>query len=246
MTSPAARAAARMRAFCLIAESFTHPKAGSSVYADFDSFSRQLTDATEILFGVAAPISHRLEDFETLEADYIDLFLVGAKGRPVIFMHAGEYPELLDGQPRSEFMHRFACWYKFFGVRTRRDDHANELPDHIVCQFEFLALLASLQYESIGDSTLATGYARAQRDFIERETLPFLELFTPRLARQSERRGSSTMFASLAQAALQLLTRTVHEFNSQFPPVHIASDAGVGLSSSSVEEIAPQSFGLWD
>ena len=90
--------------------------------------------------------------------------------------NAANYKELLGSGSHPEFLLEYNGWNSLFALKTNEDDHANELPDHIVCQFEFLAWLAHLEADCADRPELQQGYQAAQRDFCQRHLLPLLEL----------------------------------------------------------------------
>ena len=111
-------------------------------------------------------------------------------------------------------MLEYSRWYKHFGLKVRQDDQSNELPDHLVCQLEFLAWLANLESANTDKPTLESGYQRAQQDFIQRHLQPFLAIVIPALAREVERQETATFFAELTNLVGDVADRTCHEFNS--------------------------------
>ncbi len=214
MTSPSERAHARSRLFQLLAFGFGHPKAENAQILLGDEYPTLLYEITEVLYGEGITVNVADIQFDAFENQYVDLFQVGNAGRPVVCLHAGDYDTVLDGQPRPELLLEYSNWYKHFGLKVKQDDETNELPDHIVCQFEFLAWLAQLQAEAIPGSELDSGYLMAQRDFIQRQINPFFHEFIPLLVRESEKRKSISFFSELGMLASLTLERFAHESNS--------------------------------
>ena len=142
--------------------------------------------------------------FSDFEADYITLFAVGDGGRPQAPLAAGDYPALLDGKTRPELLLDHVNWYKHFGLSPR--DHADLLPDHVVCQLEFLSWLMHLE-QTAADTTLGDGYRRAQADFSERHLRPLMQCVHQRL--QPEAGVTSRHFQALCELCLANLPAPV-------------------------------------
>ena len=224
MPSPSARVRARSRLFQLLAFGFSHPKVENAQLMLSDRYPALLHDITETLYGEAININVVNIKYDDFENQYIDLFQVGNAGQPAVCLHAGDYDTVLDGQPRPELLLEYSNWYKHFGLMVKQDDEANELPDHIVCQFEFLAWLAHLQAEASHRSELESGYLLAQRDFIQRQMKPFFKEFIRSLVRETEKRNSISFFCELGMLASLTLERHFHECNST-----------LGISSKTIE-----------
>lgn len=214
MPSPPDRARAQSRLFQLLAFGFSHPKVGNAQLMLGDSYPALLREVTETLYGEAVDINVVDIKFDDFENQYIDLFLVGNAGRPAVCLHAGDYDAVLDGRARPELLLEYSNWYKHFGLKVKQDDEANELPDHIVCQLEFLAWLAHLQAEALLRSGPESGYLLAQRDFIQRQMMPFFKEFISSLVRETKKRNSISFFCKLGKLTVLTLERYIHECNS--------------------------------
>lgn len=178
-------------------------------------------------------------DFEAFEAGYINLVEPAPGNRSPAALHAGDYEDLLGGRSRPEFMLDYIAWYKHFGLQVRDGDGETRLPDHISCQFEFLAWLAHLEEHSEAGSTLESGYRAAQRDFLERHVLPFLELWITRLAKSVEHCEHGSLFLALGNLSA-LIARGVSSTMTQIcaadQHLQAASTAmGEGNTSQKVE-----------
>ena len=173
--------AARSQAWQLFALLFVHPQRRLHACLADGSFQAALAGAMTRAGHdgyLAATVPASFPDFE---AGYIGLFDTGRNGRPSVPLNAAEYEALRHGRSRSEQMLEYLRCYRYFGVRLKPDAQANELPDHLSCQLEFMAWLAHLE-AGTGDRELARGYVRAQRDFLTRLLRPQLREMRVRLA----------------------------------------------------------------
>lgn len=173
MSAMQATALFRAELFQQLALCFAHPDAvffdtlsNSDFLAQVQSRATALNCASELL----APT----QDFPSFEADYIDVFQVGRRGKPHVPLNAGDYQAILGSRTRPEFLLQYSAWYKHFGLKTRQDDSSNELPDHIICQLEFIAWLVYLEHGADQDDR-RSGYRLAQRDFCQRHLCDFTE-----------------------------------------------------------------------
>lgn len=190
------------RLYQLLALGFAHPVEEFHQLLAEGSYGQAL-GATASVAGIevqalaSPPLS-----FADLEAGYIALFQVGRRGKPVVPLNAGEYATLnKDEASRPEFLLRYSDWYRHFGLRTDQEEEANELPDHLVCQLEFLAWLGHLEAGVADDNETRQGYRRAQRDFMQRHLQPFLQLLAQKLQGQ-QGNPAEDFYQSLATLAL--------------------------------------------
>ena len=207
---------ARASCFQLLALGFSHPAA--ELYPHFRSgeLSRALQLQTEAATGDAVPASLVSGSFEDFEAAYIRLFQVGRRGRPQVSLNAADYDEVLQGGDRPQFLLRYSQWYRHFGLKTAEDGD-NLLPDHLVCQLEFLGWLAQLEYRAEAGSELQSGYRRAQADFLQRQLLPWLPLLLAALEEQAEDSSTGEFFLTLAQILELLALETLALLLEQLP-----------------------------
>ena len=235
MPSPPERLHARCQLMQLLAQAFSHPDEKFCQRLRSCQFHTAVNKAMEVLSGRATALTQMQLDFTTYETQYIELFQVGKGGKPAVDLHAGDYEQLLDGQPRPEFMLDHSRWYKHFGLKTRQDDEQNEQPDHIVCQLEFMSWLAHLEASIEVGSSLARGYQAAQRDFIERQLKPLLELIVQGLQRETMTRHSTPFFMELGTLTMDVAVSAFHELNSILGSVDTVKEQG-DSSSATVEE----------
>ena len=88
------------------------------------------------------------------------------------------------------------------GINT--DDNANEFPDHLACQLEFMSWLAHLETSCGDEPELQQGYQCAQRDFLQRHLQPFLELLVSELQQKASQPRSNPFYLSLAAGTLEV------------------------------------------
>ncbi len=202
MMSTDSPAQARSNLFRLLALGFSHP--AKELYAKMASgtFQREIDIGAEFA-GVSVPDLPIIDaSFTDFEAQYIDLFQFGKNGRPQVSLNAGDYEKICIGRSRPEFMLEYTKWYRHFGLQTRNEPDANELPDHITCLLEFLAWLAHLEGNADPESSICVGYQKAQQDFMERMALPFLNSVAKRLSGLSDAGDAAPLFIALAKSAM--------------------------------------------
>lgn len=219
---------------------FGHPSPALHAQMHDGRYQGALDEALECAYGSRpADLPLAGPDAAAHEAQYIELFAVGNKGRPAVPLCAGEYLDLLDGQPRPVFMHQYARFYRHFGVRARDAGEDKELPDHLTCQLEFMAWLTHLEARSLAKGADAAGYQRAQRDFVVKLMAAFCEATAERLRKESEKRGSDPIFAALATTLSEFLRRNRIELES----VHGAVDEP---GTSSEPQAVTEEQNLWE
>ena len=223
---PSSSAQTRSQLMQLLGMGLAHPVPDFHRHLQEGSYQASLAELMEALFDASVSLSGQRVEFVDLEADYIRLFQVGNRGRPIVSRHAGDYDELLGDRSRPVFMLDYVSWYKHFGIKVRQDEQENELPDHLVCQFEFLAWLAHLEAGAVDRPELKIGYQRAQRDFLQRHLIPMVELMVPALQREAAINGTMAFFGELCSVALDASTQILHELESVLGPAVIAAKPG--------------------
>lgn len=180
----------RSQFFQLMALVFVHPVESLHELLISGEIQRGLQQSARDGFSVSLDMPQVKTDFVRYEADYIELFQVGHRGRPRVHLNAGEYDELARDHSRPEFLLVYAGWYRHFGLAVNEDEGANELPDHLVCQLELMAWLSHLESQTLdrhhvgADDDLVYGYRKAQLDFCERHLLPFMECLLQSMRKQ--------------------------------------------------------------
>lgn len=203
------RAELRSRAFQLLALVVTHPDAERFADIADGSLQRALTDTLRALSVRGATIAAPPAAFAEYEADYITLFVTGPRGRALLPLNSGEYEALRHGRSRPEQMLEYLRCYRHFGVQLNGDAQANELPDHLSCQLEFMAWLAHLE-AAARDTALELGYRRAQRDFITRLLAPLVREMGDRLARVDD---AAPFFVDVLHQLAMFVGATGSEFD---------------------------------
>lgn len=125
-----------------------------------------------------------LADYANFEANYIHTFMHGFKGRPVASILAGEYDAILAGLSRPVFMLNLVAFYKHFGLQPATGDEGRQdEPDHLAVMAEFMAVLCHLEARALSERRDPSSPRRAQRDFLARYMIPFLDAVNQRLKR---------------------------------------------------------------
>jgi DMSO reductase family type II enzyme chaperone len=215
----------------LLALGFVHPVAEFHRVLANGSYPLALTGAAQAAYGIDGIVGQAQNQFADYEADYIHVFQVGKRGQPIVHLSACDYSELLGSGSRPEFLLEYSGWYRLFGLKTNEDDQANEFPDHIVCQLEFLAWLAHLEQSSADQPELQRGYQCAQRDFCELHLQQFLELLLTKLQKENRKSPVNSFFLNLSVLSLEVVTAMQSQFNKALGssegtidhPDHIAS-----------------------
>lgn len=196
----------RSQAWQLLALAFAHPV--PELYEQLadgrfpDAFDRALAGGYEDPVGLPRAAT----DFREFEAQYIALFDMGPKGKPLVPLNAGGYESLLGGEGRPRLMLQYAGFYRHFGLKVREGGVEHEMPDHLTCQLECLAWLGHLEGRALGRDDETHGYRQARHDFIVRLLEPQCRLLVPRLSATCEERGYDPLFAALGNALGHLCT----------------------------------------
>ena len=230
-------ATARSQLFQLFALGFTHPVvAFHRVLAD-DSYSQALVSAAAGAH-CSGHFSHcETRAFDEFEADYIHLFQIGRGGKPCVALTAGDHKEIAQEQGRPEFLLEYSGWYRHFGLRVNEDEDANELPDHLVCQLEFMAWLAHLEDTARNEPALALGYQSAQRDFLQRHLQPYLEVLVTELQRRAGQPRCNSFYLSLTARTLEASDMILEQLEAFL--------AAISQTSSSVDTDQIATVNLW-
>lgn len=214
MTTLAEVAASRSQLFQLLALGFTHPvEAFHRVLVD-DSYRQALVSAASVS---RCPInfSHReTDDFAEFESDFILLFQMGRRGKPLVSLNAADHADIASERGRPEVLLEYSGWYRHFGLRANQEGETNELPDHLVCQLEFLAWLAHLEAGAGDEPEMQQGYQRAQRDFLKRHLQAFLESLVTSFQQRASGEGHEPLYRSLAALSLELTDCMLEQFDT--------------------------------
>ena len=182
------RSANRSRLYSIFAEAFRYPD---------ESFRRQakqgeLVQALESLMS-GLPYPFALEPRETkalrvpewvadedMEVEFVRLFESGPGGPPC---------PLVEGawrEDRKVVLRELILFYNHFGL-SYAEGAQDERPDHVCLEMEFLHYLTFKEVHAAQAGADPSGYRRAQRDFLERHPLFWLEKVSERLAQILER-----------------------------------------------------------
>lgn len=208
---------ARASCFQLLALGFAHPLADFYPHLESGEYSRVLALQADAATGDILPVCMASGVFEDFEAEYIRLFQVGHRGRPCVPLNAADYDDLLAGGDRPQFLLRYSQWYRHFGLKIAEEGD-NLLPDHLVCQLEFMAWLAQLEHRAEAGSDLEQGYRRAQVDFLQKELLPMLPPLLSALSKEARDGECAKFFLALGQSLELVTTETLGLLLEQAPP----------------------------
>lgn len=115
-------------------------------------------------------------DYDQYEAGYIQAFLHGHRGKPIAALLAGDHEHILKGLTRPVFMLNISAFYKHFGLQPAVEDQGKkDEPDHLASMLEFMAVLCHFEARALAQGKDASGYRRAQRDFLCRYLADTLE-----------------------------------------------------------------------
>ncbi len=218
MASPNERARHRSCLLILLSQGFSHPNEAFHQHLLDGTYQMAVSQAYEGMFGQTFSLPAVTSSFADYEALYIELFHIGKNGAPMVGLHAGDYSDLLDGQPRPEFMLDHNRWYRHFGLKVSQDDPSLDLPDHLVCQLQFLAWLSHLEAGVTPSTDSVAGYRHAQGDFIQRHAEPFVTRVAVGLTNARPKLSHEPLFAALGALTHAIITHTGHEFSSALGP----------------------------
>jgi DMSO reductase family type II enzyme chaperone len=172
-------AAARSRAYAVLADLFEYPDAELCEAVRAGEVALLLREA---LAAVAAPLGEggaaALADAgcaDDLAVEYTRLFDVGPGGPPCP-LYEGAY-----GAARTTVMEECLRFYRHFGLTLA--ESPRELPDHLVTELEFLHFLAFREAEACERGGDPGPFRRAARDFLARHAGRLARQLEPRLAR---------------------------------------------------------------
>lgn len=109
---------------------------------------------------------------DELSIEYTRLFDVGGSDGPPCCLNSGS----ANSDARMQYLEELVRFYNYFGL-TAGETEANELPDHLTTQFEFMYYLCHQEAECQQpgeDAEDAADYQRAQRDFIKKHPVQWV------------------------------------------------------------------------
>jgi DMSO reductase family type II enzyme chaperone len=197
MTTLAEVAESRSQLFQLLALGFTHPvEAFHRVLVD-DSYRQALVSAASVS---RCPInfSHReTDDFAEFESDFILLFQMGRRGKPLVSLNAADHADIARERGRPEVLLEYSGWYRHFGLRANQE-----------------AWLAHLEAGAGDEPEMQQGYQRAQRDFLKRHLQAFLESLVTSFQQRAAGAGHQPFYCSLAALSLELTDSMLEQFDT--------------------------------
>ncbi len=113
---------------------------------------------------------------DELSVEYTRLFDVGGSDGPPCCLNSGA----ANSDARMQVLEELVRFYNYFGL-TSGETEANELPDHLTTQFEFMYYLCHQEEECLQSGEAADDYLRAQRDFLKRHPGQWVLLLNSRL-----------------------------------------------------------------
>jgi len=113
---------------------------------------------------------------DELSVEYTRLFDVGGSDGPFCCLNSGA----IKGDSRMALLEELVRFYNYFGL-TAAETVANELPDHLSTQFEFMHYLSHREAECAEAGESGDDYLRAQRDFLNRHPNSWVSLLNDRL-----------------------------------------------------------------
>ena len=115
---------------------------------------------------------------------------------------------LLGDDGRMKLLEELVRFYNYFGL-TAAGAPANELPDHLGAQLDFLNFLCAQEAQCLEAGEVADDYRRAQRDFLQRHPGRWASPLAARLQGHQARRYYAVLldllerFVALEQLALE-------------------------------------------
>ena len=127
--------------------------------------------ARELFLGIYGELADKIDwsalraagEADFLSVEYTRLFDVGGSDGPPCALNSGA----AKGDSRMGLLEELVRFYNYFGL-TAAGTEANELPDHLSSQFEFMHYLIHQQGECLAAGEAPDDYIRAQRDFLNR------------------------------------------------------------------------------
>ncbi len=179
---------------------------------------------------------------DDLAVEYTRLFDVGGADGPPCSLNSGA----VKGDARMGLLEELVRFYNFFGLTAAGTD-ANELPDHLTTQFEFLHYLIFNELESRVAGEPADDFIRAQRDFINRHPGTWVPLLNKKLKEQKAPRYYLAM-GELMEQFVRHEQRLLENKVAYLPPPQphpevdqdeYADGAGSGAAQGMVGQGAP-------
>ncbi|MBV2233938.1 MAG: molecular chaperone TorD family protein, partial [Sterolibacterium sp.] len=151
---------------------------------------------------------------DALSIEYTRLFDVGGADGPPCALNAGA----AKGDARMSLLEELVRFYNYFGL-TAAGTEANELPDHLTTQMEFMHYLifSELEAKATGEAESAGDFIRAQRDFINHHPSTWI----PQLNANLKKSKASPYYQALGELMaqfIQLEQRLLENKVAHLPP----------------------------
>ncbi len=178
----------RSRMYAVIAEIFRYPAADFRKQArngDLEQALRRLTDNLPYPFEWSETEKKNLRAVarvpdEDLEVEFIRLFEAGP-GQPPLPLLEGLFRE-----DRQAIFKELILFYNHFGL-SYAEGSMEDRPDHLCYQVEFLHFLVFKELKALQAGRDQGPYLRAQKDFLERHPLPWLDLLLAKVSQMEQK-----------------------------------------------------------
>ena len=232
------QAEAREAVYRLAAVVFDYPLEETLDALQQGRFQVALDLALQTTGGESWPVLNVSESLQELEVGYTATFIHGKRGKPRVPLVASAYDHLIGGLTPGSFMLNVQAFYSNFGLKAAiGDEGLQDEPDHLVAMLEFCALLCFLEEQALELDKDPAPYRRAQRDFLVRYLIPFLQAIRTGYAKESH----YGLDANLAHLLDMLPTWAYSQKQ--------ALEAMVGAYSKETEKIASSNSAsqpMWD
>jgi DMSO reductase family type II enzyme chaperone len=135
-------------------------------------------------------------DTDELSVEFTRLFDVGGVDGPPCSLNSGA----AKGDARMGLLEELVRFYNYFGL-TAAGTEANELPDHLTTQFEFMHYLIFNELEALAAGEAGDDFIRAQRDFINRHPATWV----PELSRKLKDQKAPAYYRAMGELMEQFI-----------------------------------------
>ncbi len=220
---------ARGRAYGFLAAAMEYPEGELTGLIRAGEIARQ---ARELFFAIYPELEASIDwpalaeagKEDDLSVEYTRLFDVGGADGPPCSLNAGA----AKGDSRMGLLEELVRFYNYFGL-TAAGTEANELPDHLSTQFEFMYYLTTQQIEHEAAGEPADDFIRAQRDFVNRHLASWIPQMSEKLKDQKAPpyyRAIGELMARYIQIEQRLLEVAVSRLPPPEPHEEVQEEAG--------------------
>jgi DMSO reductase family type II enzyme chaperone len=191
--------------YSLVSQALRYPSPELYEAANSGRLARQIAVAVAGLpFNVNVPPALTAGSLRDLEQAHIELFELGGPAGPPAFIYEGEY-----GGGRLGVLEDVLRFYDQFGISPSRETGTRDRPDHISNELEFMHILSFQEAAALEKRLDASGYRRAQWDFLRFHLADFSRAIAGRTApkRVPLYSGITALVADLCQGHLQFLVQ---------------------------------------